>query len=214
MAPEPLREIPGPSGPLEALLDLPERDPRAVAVFGHPHPHYGGTLHTKVVYQAAKALARGGCAVLRFNFRGVGRSAGTFDAGIGEMDDFRAAIDAITNRYPGLPVWAGGFSFGSWIALTVGAADPRVRVLLAVAPPVGLYDLEALTTCTKPKFFIHGEWDELVPMKTVRRFYASLPEPKELVEIEGATHLFEGKTAEVGDAIEDLLGDFEAPAGP
>src|ERR687895_85147 len=93
-----LREIPGPLGPLEALLDLPSGEPRAMVVFAHPHPLHGGTMHTKAVYQAAKALARIGCAVLRFNFRGVGRSAGTFDAGPGEMADSRAALNYMSER--------------------------------------------------------------------------------------------------------------------
>ena len=99
--------FPGPAGPLEALLDLPAGAPRAVAVFGHPHPLHGGTMHTKAVYQAAKALTRIGVAALRFNFRGVGRSAGTFDAGPGEKDDFRAALDFAAERYPG-PADLGG----------------------------------------------------------------------------------------------------------
>jgi alpha/beta superfamily hydrolase len=207
-----LREIPGPVGPLEALLDLPGGDPRAVVVFAHPHPLQGGTMHTKAVYQAAKALARIGCAVLRFNFRGVGLSAGAFDAGLGEMDDFRAGLDFMAARYPNLPMWAAGFSFGSWVALSVGADDPRVTLLLGIAPPVDRYDFERLRTSTKPKFFIHGERDELISIKDIRRFYAQLQEPKELVEIEGATHLFEGKTSEVGDAVEDLLADYNTPA--
>jgi alpha/beta superfamily hydrolase len=209
-----LREIPGPLGPLEALLDLPSGDPRAVVVFGHPHPLQGGTMHTKAVYQAAKALARIGCAVLRFNFRGVGRSVGTFDAGLGEMDDFRAAVDYMAHRYSGLPVWAAGFSFGSWIALTVGAAEPRVTALIGIAPPVDRYDFTALETSTKPKFFVHGEMDELISIKEMRKFYAKLPEPKELVEIDGGSHLFDGKTSEVGDAVEGLLADFELTAPP
>ncbi|MCA1583270.1 MAG: alpha/beta hydrolase [Acidobacteria bacterium] len=211
MPPEPLREISGPVGRLEALLDLPADQPRAGVVFAHPHPLHGGTLHTKVVYQAAKALARVGCAVLRFNFRGVGRSAGDFDAGPGEMDDFRAALDVTSERYPSVPLWAAGFSFGSWVASTVGAADSRVALVLAIAPPVDRYDFGALQSCAKPKFFIHGERDELISIKAMRRFYAQLPEPKELVEIEDATHLFEGKTSEVGDAVADLLADYHAP---
>ena len=101
MAPDFLREIPGPAGPLEALLDLPDGEPRAVAVFGHPHPLHGGTMHTKALYQAAKAMPRIGVAALRFNFRGVGRSAGVFDAGPGEREDFLAAIDFVSERFPG-----------------------------------------------------------------------------------------------------------------
>jgi alpha/beta superfamily hydrolase len=208
MANEFLREIPGPAGPLEALLDLPDGEPRAVAVFGHPHPLHGGTMHTKALYQAAKAMTRIGVAALRINFRGVGRSAGTFDSGPGEKDDFRAAISFAAERYPDLPIWAAGMSFGSWIALTTGAEDARVSVLVGIAPPVDRYDFEVLRTCTLPKFIIHGEEDELISIKEIRKFYGQLPEPKELVTIEHANHLFETKTTLVGDAVEDLLADF------
>jgi uncharacterized protein len=208
MASDFLREIPGPAGTLEALLDLPEGEPRAVAVFGHPHPLHGGTMHTKALYQAAKAMPRIGVAALRFNFRGVGRSTGTFDSGPGEKDDFRAALSFVEERFPDLPIWTAGMSFGSWIALSVGAEDPRVSLLLAIAPPVDRYDFGALKMCTLPKFIVHGESDELISIKEIRRFYAQIPEPKELVTIEDANHLFEGKTSMVGDAVEDLLADF------
>src|SRR6476619_1027670 len=127
----------GPAGPLEALLDVPAADRvRAAVVFAHPHPQFGGTMHTKAVYQGAKGLARIGCAVLRFNFRGVGRSAGEFDNGEGEMADFRAALDYMAAKYPGSALWAAGFSFGAWVALETGAVDPRVSVLIGIAPPV------------------------------------------------------------------------------
>jgi alpha/beta superfamily hydrolase len=208
MTSEFLREIPGPVGPLEALLDLPAGEPRAVAVFGHPHPLHGGTMHTKALYQAAKAMPRIGVAALRFNFRGCGRSAGTFDSGPGEKDDFRAALAFATERFPDLPIWAAGMSFGSWVAMNVGAEDPRVSLLLGIAPPVDRYEFDVLKTCTLPKFIIHGESDELISIKDIRRFYAQMPEPKELVTIEDANHLFEGKTSMVGEAVEDLLADF------
>lgn len=206
-----LREIPGREGPLEALVDAPTGDPRAAAVFAHPHPLHGGTMHTKAVYQAAKALARVGVAVLRFNFRGVGRSAGVFDGGPGEMEDFRTALDFMAARHRGLPLWSAGFSFGSWIALTIGAEDARVRLLLAIAPPVDQYDFSVVKSSGKPTFIIHGERDELVSLKDVRRFYGELPEPKELVVIDGADHLFDGKTPEVGEAVEELLMDWPVP---
>lgn len=205
-----LKEIPGPSGPLEARLDLPAGPPRAVAVCGHPHPLHGGTMHTKGLYQTAKGLTRVGVAALRFNFRGVGLSAGSFDAGPGECDDFRAALDFAEQRFPGLPLWAAGMSFGSWIAATVGATDPRVSLVLLVAPAVDRWDFAELKSSTKPKFIIHGEDDELIAAKDVRAFYAALPEPKELTWIEHANHLFEGKTSLVGDAVEELLADWQA----
>jgi alpha/beta superfamily hydrolase len=208
MASDVVREITGPAGPLEALLDLPESEPRAVAVFGHPHPLHGGTMHTKALYQAAKAMSRIGVAALRINFRGVGRSAGTFDAGPGEKDDFRAAITFAQERFPDIPVWAAGMSFGAWIAMTTGAEDARVSLLLGIALPVDRYDFSALNTCTLPKFIIHGESDELISIKLIRKFYAQIAEPKELVVLEDANHLFDGKTTDVGEAVEDLLADF------
>ena len=207
-----LREIAGPVGRLEALLDEPAAgvDVRAAVVFAHPHPQYGGTMHSKVVYQAAKALARIGCAVLRFNFRGVGSSAGAFDEGVGESDDFRAGLDFMQQRYQGARLWAGGFSFGAWIALTVAAQNPRVSTMIGVAPPVARYDMDVVRRSAKAKFFIQGERDELCPLKQLQEFYAHCEEPKELVVIDAADHLFDGKTSEVGDAIEDLLGDWES----
>lgn len=208
--------IPGPSGPLEALIDRPAGAPRAAVVFAHPHPKQGGggTMHTKAVFQGAKGLARIGCVVLRFNFRGVGASAGTFDSGDGEREDFRAALDYMAATYPGIPLWAAGFSFGAWIALETGATDPRVSVLIGVAPPVRRegYVFTHILESTKPKFFVQGGLDEVCPIKDMWAFYASLQEPKELAVIDGADHLFTGRTGEVGEALEDLLADFEAHA--
>jgi len=209
--------IQGPAGPLESLLDVPAPATdgtfvpiRAAVVFAHPHPSFGGTMHTRAVYHGAKGLVRTGCAVLRFNFRGVGSSAGAFDEGKGEVDDFRAALNEMHERYPDRPLWAAGFSFGSWIALETGATDPRVSALIAVAPPVARdgYDFSNTLESTKPKFFVQGELDELCSLKELRAFYARCHEPKEMVVIDGASHLFDGQGREVGDALEDLLGDF------
>jgi alpha/beta superfamily hydrolase len=165
-------------------------------------------MHTKVVFQAAKALTRIGCAVLRFNFRGVGRSAGTWDEGRGEMADYRAAVDFMAAQYPDLELWAAGFSFGSYIAMTAGADDDRICTLIGIAPPVDRYEFASVKLSTKPTFIIHGERDELISLKAVREFYARLQEPKELVEIDRATHLFDGQASEVGDALEELLSDY------
>jgi len=218
-----ITDLRGPAGALEAVLDLPALRtatgaPRAAVVFAHPHPQYGGTMHTKAVYQGTKALARIGCAVLRFNFRGVGSSAGEFANGAGEADDFRAALDYLAARYPGVPLWAAGFSFGAWVALETGAADPRVSVLIGIAPPVvtsvsGMnYTFPKTAASTKPKFFVQGEADEVCPIEGLWSFYGKLEEPKELVVIDAADHLFEGRTQEVGEALEELLGDFESGA--
>ena len=203
-----VREIPGAVGPLECLIDRPQAAPRAAVVFAHPLPIEGGTMHTKVVYQSAKALAEIGCVVLRFNFRGVGRSAGAWDEGRGEMDDYRTAVDYLASAHPGLELWAAGFSFGSYIAMTAGADDERICAMIGIAPPVDRYEFGSVKLSTKPKFVIHGELDELIPLKLVRQFYAQLKDPKELVEIDRANHLFEGQASEVGDALRDLLTDY------
>lgn len=219
-----VREIRGPAGRLETLLDEPpphggvnadglvERGRtdglRAAVVLAHPHPQYGGTMHTKVVYQAAKAFTRIGCAVLRFNFRGVGTSEGTWDEGRGEIDDFLACITFMHEQYPTARLWSAGMSFGAWIALTVGAKDPRVSTLVGIAPPVARFDFESVRTSEKPKFFIQGERDELCPLREMQEFYSRAYDPKELVVIDAADHLFDGKVLEVGDAIEDLLADW------
>jgi alpha/beta superfamily hydrolase len=209
----PIHDLTGPAGHLEALLDEPAGAPRAAVVFAHPLPTDGGTMHTKAVYQGAKGLARAGCAVLRFNFRGVGRSQGEFDRGNGEKADFRAALDYMSARYPNVPLWAAGFSFGAWIALETGAVDDRVSVLIGIAPPVTKsgYDFSNTRRSTKPKFFVQGEADDICPIQDMWKFYGEVPEPKELVVIDGADHLFDGHTSEVGEALEDLLGDFTDP---
>jgi alpha/beta superfamily hydrolase len=212
-----LREIGGPAGPLEVLLDEPQEQVlaaggtvKAACVFAHAHPLYRGTMHMKAVYQASKALSRVGVASLRFNFRGVGSSKGTHDGGPGEMDDYRAALEFMATRYPGVPLWAAGFSFGAWIAWNVAIDDPRVPVLLGIGLPVNRFDFSPVASSDKAKFLIHGELDELISVREIRKFYADLHEPKELVVIDGADHLFDGKTSEVGEAIEDLLKDWHS----
>jgi alpha/beta superfamily hydrolase len=206
-----IHDLRGPAGRLEALLDVPAGAPRAAVVFAHPLPTHGGTMHTKAVYQGTKGLARTGCAVLRFNFRGVGHSEGTFDGGAGEKGDFTAALDYMAATYPDLPLWAAGFSFGAWIALETGAVDDRVTVLIGIAPPVTKmgYDFSNTRASTKPKFFVQGEADDICPIQDMWKFYGTLPEPKELTVIDMADHLFDGHTTEVGEALEDLLRDFD-----
>jgi len=200
-------DLVGPSGRLEGLIDEPLEAPRAGVVFAHPHPLHGGSMHTKVVYRVAKTLAAIGCAVLRFNFSGVGQSEGSFGGGEGEMEDFAAALRFMAARTPARELWAGGFSFGAWVALSVGSRDDNVSTLLGVGVPAGQYRYDALIGSHKPTFLIHGERDEICLLTDVRRLYARLEEPKELVVIDGADHLFDGRTLEVGDAVRDLLGD-------
>ena len=200
--------FPGPEGRLEGRFSPPPRPRAPVAMILHPHPHGGGTMNDHITQALYKTFVKRGFATLRFNFRGVGRSAGTWDEGRGERDDFKAAVDFMAAQFPGKELWAAGFSFGAYIALTAGAEDDRICALIGIAPPVNRYDFEAVKRSTKPKFIIHGEADELIPLKQVREFYAQLADPKELVEIDRANHLFDGQVGEVADALEDLLADF------
>lgn len=207
MTPIEPRELTGPAGRLDLKIDLPATTPRAVAVIAHPHTQYGGTLQTRPVAYIARALTGIGVAAVRFNFRGAGTSAGTFDEGRGEQDDFRAVVDYAADRWPQVPIWAVGMSFGSWVALSAGAKDPRVTQLVAIAPPVDRYDYAAAITAGKPVFLIHGEADELISVKLVRRFYGQLSEPRELVVIEDADHMFDGRVSILAEAVADLLGE-------
>src|SRR5258708_39749693 len=149
--------VPGPAGPLEALLQEHEgAKPALIALVCHPHPLYGGTLHNKVVHRAASTLHQLGAAVLRFNFRGVGGSEGTHDRGEGELEDAHAALAFLRQRYAGARAWAAGFSFGSWIAARLGAADPGIERLILIAPPVKTSSFDVLRTLATPKHVFQG----------------------------------------------------------
>lgn len=163
-------------------------------------------MHTKAVYRGTKALASLGCVVLRFNFRGVGRSSGSFDNGVGEIGDFRAGLDFMTERHPEAPLWAAGFSFGAYVALTAGAGSDRVSTLIGIAPALQTYDFSVVRTCTKPKFFVQGENDEICPLPSMQAFFDELPPPKQLAIVPGANHLFNGRVEEVGHALTRMLG--------
>jgi hypothetical protein len=199
-------ELAGPVGRLEALVDEPRGLPRAAVVLAHPHPDHGGSMRTRVVYEAAQAFVRVGAAVLRFNYRGVGTSQGRFTGGHGEMLDFSAALDALAHRCPASPLWTAGYSFGAWVAMAVGAADPRVTAILAIAPPLCHHDFSRAAASPATKVIIQAERDEVCPLTTARQYYATLAEPRELVVIDGADHAFSGRASEVAEAIEDLFG--------
>ncbi len=208
MSTPPLRRIEGPSGLLEALLERPVPagvPPRAGVVFAHPHPLHGGTMHTKAVYRATKALAGLGCAVLRFNFRGVGQSEGTFDNAVGELNDFHAGLDFMAGQFPGADLWAAGFSFGAYVALMAGDRDERVSTLIGIAPALHMYDFSGLVASRKAKYFVQGERDEICPLPRLQAFFARLREPKQLVVVPGADHLFHGQVEEVGRAISEMF---------
>ncbi|HXX71116.1 MAG TPA: alpha/beta fold hydrolase [Candidatus Acidoferrum sp.] len=196
----------GPVGRLEALLwTAAVADPSFVAIVCHPHPLFGGTMHNKVVYQAARALHRRGAAVLRFNFRGAGESQGEHDQGIGEQEDVRAALDYLAREYSGKPIVLAGFSFGSWVGLRVGCEDDRVSRLIALGLPVNHHDASYLRRCGKPKLFIQGGNDPFGSRENLEALFASVPEPKQLVFIEGADHFFLGHLDEISTVMDAWL---------
>jgi hypothetical protein len=195
----------GPAGRLEAILMHPEATPAAAAVVCHAHPLHGGMMHFKVVFRAAKALQSAGLAVLRFNFRGVGRSEGVHDHGAGEEGDTRAALLEMRDRFPGLPLVLGGFSFGSAVALRVAAREARVRAVFALGFPLAREEGEApLEAVRQPRLFVQGENDEYGPAEALRERVEPLPPPREIVVVAGADHFFEGRL----DALQGAIADW------
>lgn len=162
-------------------------------------------MHTKAVFRAAKAALSLGLPTLRFNFRGVGKSEGLFAHGVGEREDARAALDFLSGRLPGLPLVMMGFSFGSWVALWVGASDPRVVALVGLGVPAGSYDLSFLRPVTKPKLIVQGSGDVHGPRDRVLQLFNALAEPKQIHWVEGADHFFTGRLDEEQRAIHDFL---------
>jgi uncharacterized protein len=208
--------ISGPAGRLEALLlsdsGVENQKPPLAALVCHPHPLFGGTMHNKVVYQAAKTLHRFGLPVLRFNFRGAGSSEGTHDKGRGERDDVVAALDFLASEYPGRPILLAGFSFGSWVGLRVGCSDARVSDLIGMGLPVGSIDtrdFSYLDACGKPKLLVSGELDAFGPPQKLQAIAESFPaNVKKLTRIDiiaGADHFFAGHLQELDTAIVNWL---------
>ncbi|MBI2839508.1 MAG: alpha/beta fold hydrolase [Acidobacteria bacterium] len=192
----------GPAGRLEGNILWPEGRPVAAAVVCHAHPLHGGIMHFKVVYRAAKALQAQGLAVLRFNFRGVGRSDGAHDNGDGEQNDARAAISEILNRLPDSPIVLGGFSFGSAIALRVGVGDSRAHALMALGFPISLMaDTSFLVRSPKPTLFVQGDRDEFGDGESIRRLVSELPGECSLDVIPECDHFFSGHLDRLHTAV-------------
>lgn len=183
--------IAGPAGKLEALLEEPEEGaPRFAALVCHPHPQHGGTMHNKVVYRLARGLRKAGAVVLRFNYRGVNLSEGVYDHGIGETEDARACLEWLRSRYPHLPAMIAGFSFGSRIALRIGAQRPDLRKVIAAGFPTVYKDRSYLDPCSVARTFIHSTNDEFGPKDELAAVVAELDGPPELVFIESKDHFF------------------------
>lgn len=187
-------QLEGPAGGLEALLEEPEGGtPREAALVCHPHPLYGGSMHNKVVYRMARGLRRAGAVVLRFNFRGVGRSQGKHAQGAGEIEDARAALAFLRARYPELPVTLAGFSFGARVVLELGCGTrPAPRRLIAAGYPTRLGGDAYLESCEVPKVVIQSALDPYGPRPELEALFARMAEPKRLIWIEARDHFFAG----------------------
>jgi alpha/beta superfamily hydrolase len=176
------------AGRLEALYrEL--QDPEAVAVICHPHPLGGGTLHNKVVFRAARGLEAANAATLRFNFRGAGTSAGRHDEGEGEQDDFQAALNWVMKKHPGLPVLAGGFSFGAWVASRAACELEYVNAIFLIGTPVNKYDFGYLRHCEKPMLFLHGTQDEHGDVGRLEKLAGQVRNAESVI-VTGADHFF------------------------
>jgi uncharacterized protein len=210
----------GPAGRIEALLDVPPAPPIFLALLCHPHPLGGGTMHTHAVYWAMRALRSRGWAVLRFNFRGVGLSEGVHDEGRGEQRDAEVALEALRERWPGLPVVMGGFSFGAWVGLSVAIAQ-NVEGLLGIGLPYPLYDFSSLESSPRPKALVHAEKDEYAPLEVLEEAVERMRPPARLWVVRGgATHLFTEDLGAYGESVgaaaawlESEHGEADVPRG-
>lgn len=189
--------IPGPSGNLEALLDIPpETDAACAAVICHPHPLYGGTMTNKVVHMLAKSFNELGVPAVRFNYRGVGASAGTYDEGRGETDDALAVLDWAAQRWPQAKLWTAGFSFGGAVAINA-AVQRDVTRLVTVAPAIQRVAVRGDVTPKCPWLIVQGDRDELVDAEEIRAWAAKLEPAPELALLPGVEHYFHGRLNEL-----------------
>ncbi len=197
----------GPAGRLEALLNAGASNASHAALVCHPHPLYGGTMHNKVVFHTVRALRSFGFPVLRFNFRGAGRSEGEYEQGRGEMDDVRTALDWLDSEFH-LPIIFAGFSFGASVGLRACCPDPRVVALIGLGTPVAAegrtYQYRFLHSCAKPKLFVSGTHDEFGPPGVLEQIIAAAAEPKRMVRIEG-DHYFAGHLEDLRRVIEQWV---------
>ncbi len=200
----------GPAGRLEALLNAGASNASYTALVTHPHPLYGGTMHNKVVYHAAKALNSFGFPVLRFNFRGAGMSEGEHDQGRGEVDDIRAALVWLKSEFH-LPIIFAGFSFGASTGLRASCPDPDVKLLISLGTPVAaegrVYAYRFLADCSKPKLFVSGDHDQYGPLDELERVFKSAAEPKKFIVVPNADHFFEGQLTVMREAIENWVNE-------
>ncbi|MGI9265156.1 MAG: alpha/beta hydrolase [Gammaproteobacteria bacterium] len=206
-------EIPGPAGPIEALLEEPESvKPDAFAVICHPHPLYHGTMKNKVVHTVARAANHIERPAIRFNFRGVGRSAGQYDNGDGETADLMAVVGWGRENWPDAQLWLAGFSFGSFIALKAASAA-RPKRLVLIAPPVIKFAVSAQTSPQCPWMVIQGQDDELVDCDAVAEWARKQRPRPDILLMPDTDHFFHGRLRLLKEAVREFLTEGELTGG-
>lgn len=192
----------GPVGQLEAMTTWPEQgEPKGVAIICHPHPLHQGTMRNKVVAMLAKTMQQLDLATVRFNYRGVGQSEGSYGEMVGEIEDLQAVLAWVREQLPGLEVWLLGFSFGSFISASVANQDPHIKQLISVAPAVNHAEYQILTKISCPWLVIAAEEDEIVPFAEVQAFALQPPSPLTFVSLVGTSHFFHGKLIDLRETI-------------
>ena len=202
------RELTGPAGTLEALLEGPEDNPRAIGVVCHPHPLHEGSMHNKVVHSLARSFSRAGARTVRFNFRGVGASEGTFDEARGETEDALAVIEWLRSEVPDRPLWLAGFSFGAQVALQ---AAPRARpaALVTVAPPVARFGDNGPEEPACPWLLVQGDADEVVDPDSVHAWAGSRRRPPQVASVADTGHFFHRRLSELQKHVSAFLESIE-----
>jgi hypothetical protein len=200
----------GPDGRLEGRYHPGAQPNSPLALVLHPHPLYGGNMNNKVVYTLFHVYARFGFAVLRFNFRGVGRSQGVFDHGQGELSDAASAMDWLQTHNPNARnCWIAGYSFGGWIAMQLLMRRPEVAGFVAVAPPANMFDFNFLAPCPSSGLVVQGLEDQIVPEPDVAKLVHRLANQRDIKieyrKVPGATHFFEGKLDVLSNLVERHL---------
>ncbi|WP_135078665.1 alpha/beta hydrolase [Terasakiella sp. SH-1] len=201
----------GPEGRLEGRYHHSNDANAPIALLLHPHPEQGGTMNNRVTYTLFKTFKERGFSVLRFNFRGVGRSQGIFDSGIGELSDAAAALDWMQTHNPNARIcWVGGFSFGAWIGMQLMMRRPEINGFISVAPPANLYDFSFLAPCPASGLVIHGDADDVVPEESVAKLVNKLDSQKNISidyqRISDATHYFNNE--EEAELIKQMSGEY------
>jgi len=208
--------IPGPEGRIEGRYHHNEDRNAPVALVLHPHPKHGGTMNNKVTYNLYKQFAVSGFSVLRFNFRGVGRSEGVFDNGIGELTDAATCLDWLQKINPDASTfWVGGFSFGSWISLQLLMRRPELEGFVAISPPANLYDFNFLSPCPRSGLIVQGDEDSIVDEPSVRKLAEKLNSTRDIEVdyriIRGGDHFFRGQLEELDDNLRQYIKVYSEP---